>query len=125
MTFNASKYWPAIKWWELRRPLYNFVLFVVGAVTILIALLIGERFVAPGDDFIEPMGLLLGALAYGVMANVCYTFGWISEILWCGDDPLRAAVLRPKIFKIGLIFSVVLTLHPSVLIPMIWIYLNK
>lgn len=125
MTFNALKYWQAIKRWELRRLIYNLVLFVVGAVTILIVLRVGERFVPPGDDVIKPMGLLLGVLIYGLMANVCYTFGWISEILWCGDDCVRAAVLRPRIYKVGLIFSVILTLQPAVLLPMTWNYLKK
>ena len=62
-----------------------------------------------------PHGLLLPPLAivvFGVLANLFYTAGWVSEVLfnvWWRDDP---PAVGPFLFRQGLIFSVGLTLLP-------------
>jgi hypothetical protein len=49
---------------------------------------------------------------YGVMANVCYTLGWVAEVLarrvW-GDS---AAGFGQISFTLGVLFSVLLTVSP-------------
>ena len=70
-----------IRWWELRRLLYNAVLLSVGMAAIAGMEWLMGRVIPLGEDAIEPMALVLGVVAYGIMANLCYTFGWVVE-LW-------------------------------------------
>jgi len=58
------------------------------------------RVIAKGEDAIEPMVLFLGVVVYAIMANLCYTLGWVIE-LW-----------GRKMFRAGLLFSCVLTSLP-------------
>jgi hypothetical protein len=81
-----------IWWWECRRPLYNLLVVaggVVGWLLLSTSIWLTQPFL-PSDDAGEVtlftvifQGLLfaLGLIA----ANVCYTAGWVSEL-----------VLRPK-----------------------------
>jgi len=69
----------------------------------------------------EPIGLpdppifaIFGVLAYGILANLFYTSGWISELL------VRTALTAKKAstfgliaFRIGVNFSILLTLCPA------------
>ena len=51
-------------------------------------------------------------VAYGIAANVCYSFGylmeWLLDRLW-GDE---VAPVGPTLFRHGLVFSVGLTVLP-------------
>jgi hypothetical protein len=64
-----------------------------------------------------PDGPLLGifaVIAYGILANVCYTAGWLSELMMrsrLSHDGL--AVYAVKTFRLGVQFSVLLTLLPA------------
>ncbi|HVN93338.1 MAG TPA: hypothetical protein VMT38_06570 [Terracidiphilus sp.] len=99
-------------WWEWRRLLYNFLLLVIG-----IASMIGFEFlmgnvIPPGEDAEEPINLFLGVTAYGIMANVCYTMGWIVELATRNASPTLARKRGEKMFRAGLIFSCILTTAP-------------
>jgi len=111
--------WDAIVWWEIRRVPYNAVLAILGVVTTAVVLWLGSH-VAPDVGF-EPLGLIAGALLYGLGANVFYTLGWISEILWSGGDTSLTERFRKRVFSVGLIASCVLTLLPAVFIPALWL----
>lgn len=101
-----------IRWWELRRLLYNLTLLVVGVGAIAGMEGLMAKALPPGEDAVEPLGLILGVLAYGFLANVCYTLGWLVE-LWGRKTDLPAARRRgEKMFRVGLIFSCVLTSIP-------------
>jgi hypothetical protein len=65
--------------------------------------------------------MFFGAIAYGVFANLAYTLGWITELLWSWGDTERTEAMRPRIFWVGVAFSVTLTLLPALLVPLIWI----
>src|SRR5436309_105001 len=72
--------WDTIIWWELRRIPFNVLLFVVGILSLGSILLIGSYFVTPGEDVIEPLAMIFGAIVYGVFANLAYTLGWATEL---------------------------------------------
>lgn len=116
--------WDAIVWWEVRRIPYNAALALVGATATCIVLWLGSHFVAPGEDVEEPLGLLAGAALYSLCANVFYTLGWISELLWSGGDTSRTDQFRKRVFSAGLIGSCLLTLLPAALIPALWVILG-
>lgn len=89
-----------IGWWEARRLAYNLVVGLTG----------------------EPVGLpdppllaIVGVVAYGVMANVCYTGGWVVELIVRRLWGPAAGAFGEIAFALGVAFSVVLTLSPVAL----------
>jgi hypothetical protein len=74
-----------IAWWESRRIAYNVVVGVVGLITAAVMVTVAFTCESQGG---APLGLpdppalaIVGVLIYGVLANVCYTGGWITELL--------------------------------------------
>jgi hypothetical protein len=63
----------------------------------------GSAAVKPGE---EPIGMLFGPVIFVVMANVCYTLGWVVDTIFYNGRP------RTRLYKSGLIPSVVLTALP-------------
>jgi len=102
-------------WWEERRMAFNLIVGSAGCATVALTTLL---FSLPGNfGGGPPMGFLLGGAAvYGILANLCYFLGPITELmlyrLW-GDEAPRAG---PVLFRQGLIFSVGLTLFPILLV---------
>ncbi|MEO6845944.1 MAG: hypothetical protein ABI443_01410 [Chthoniobacterales bacterium] len=113
--------WDAIVWWELRRILFNLIILVVGCLSIGILIFIGSHYAQPGQDVLEPMAMLVGAVMYAIAANLFYSMGWISEVLWSNGDTSRTESIRQKVFVIGVIFSIGLTLLPGIIPPLIWV----
>jgi len=98
-----------IGWWERRRPLFNLVVGATGLVTLSV---IG---VASGGGIFTQPGLWLGVTAYGVAANLCYSFGAPLELClerWLGRETYGVG---PALFRYGLVYSVGLTLFPLAL----------
>jgi hypothetical protein len=101
-----------IIWWELRRIAYNAILFVVGIASIIVFEILMDKVLPPGEDAEEPFGLLLGVIAYGIAANICYTLGWIVELYSRRANPAVAREKGKRNYRIGLAFSCVLTTAP-------------
>lgn len=105
-----------LTWWEARRMAYNVIVGGTGLFTLLVIRLIS--LLPPGLP--SPLDWR-PVLAYGVIANVCYTFGWATEALaqriW-GD---RCPAIGPALFRQGLAFSVGLTLLPILVISIAWL----
>jgi hypothetical protein len=110
----------AIGWWEARRIPYNLV---VGSAGIFTCIIMG--IVATGNFFLlnsdfglpdPPLFALFGVVIYGITANVCFTGGWLAELvlrkIWPGEAD-RFATLT---FSVGLVFSVLLTLAPGIVV---------
>ena len=103
-----------VQWWESRRLMYNAIVGGVGLFTLTYMYLL-ERFLFDPGPF-ELANFAIGALAYGLAANVCYTAGWIVENLverWM-KRPVYG--LGPALFRHGLVFSIGLTLLPVAVI---------
>jgi hypothetical protein len=114
--------WDSIVWWELRRIPYNLLMLVVGVLSLSSILFIGSYFVRLGEDVIEPLAMVAGAVVFGGFANLAYTLGWITELLWSWGDTERTESMRSLIFWMGTAFSVAVTLLPAFLIPLIWVF---
>lgn len=108
--------WDVIFWWEIRRIQYNLALFGAGVVTIAVILTAGSRYVEHFD--FEPFGIFVGAVLYGLAANAAYTLGWITELLWTANSQ-ETAIRRRRMFRLGLLGSLALTLLPALVIPAI------
>jgi hypothetical protein len=100
-----------IGWWERRRLAFNVVVGIAGVGTLAVVTALG--YLPPGPHGLFPP---LGAvIAYGVMANLCYTAGWAIESAahaFFGGELLPSG---PVLFRQGVLFSVGLTLLPIVL----------
>jgi hypothetical protein len=104
-----------IAWWEARRLRFNLYVGIVGAVTWLLVIIAGSAAVKPGVDFEEPLAMIFGPFVYGFVANICFTFGWIVDTLSYRGMP------RTRLYKAGVIFSVVLTSLPGIWAVVAWL----
>jgi len=106
-----------LTWWESRRLIYNVIVGATGVVTL--GILAAISIIPPGLPRITPP--IPAILAYGVLANICFTFGPFVEIalqrLW--KD--RVLPVGPSLFRQGLSFSVGLTLLPIILASGMWV----
>ena len=104
----------------MRRPTFNLAVGTAGIVTcaVIVALgvaaesLVGVPFGLPDP----PIVAVLGVILYGIMANVCYTAGWISELVIRRAWPAEAEAFATLSFSLGLVFSVILTVIPVIVI---------
>lgn len=107
-----------IRWWESRRLFFNVIVGITGLVTCVLLIVCALT----ADSLVgEPIGMTDGPLLgvflivpYALLANVCYTAGWISELLVrtarTADD---AATLAVRAFRAGITFSIFVTLAPA------------
>jgi len=104
-----------IRWWESRRYTFNAFLLAVAFASWLLVMTAGSAAVKPGEDFEEPMAMLSGTVIYVVMANIFYTLGWVVDTIFYNGRP------RNRLYKSGLIFTVVLTALPGVWAVVAWL----
>jgi hypothetical protein len=104
--------WQVISWWEWRRLAFNGLLLLIGIAALIGFEILMEKAIAPGEDAEEPFGLFLSFVAYGVMANVCYTPGWLVELIQREKDPVLARERGKRNFRRGMWFSCILTTAP-------------
>lgn len=109
-----------IRWWESRRLFFNLVVGCTGLLTCF--LLIACAFTSDslvGEPIGMPDGPLLGLFfipVYAVLANICYTGGWIAELLVrTAGKPERAAAFGLKAFRLGVTFSIFVTFCPALI----------
>ena len=104
-----------IGWWESRRFAYNVLVGLVGMGSWISVVVFGSMAVKPGVDFEEPLGLIIVPFFWAFMANLCYTSGWVLDTTLYNRAPSR------KLFKAGLIFSLLLTALPGLWAFTVWI----
>ena len=104
-----------IRWWESRRLRFNVLVGVVGAVTWILVMTAGSAAVKPGEDFEEPIMMIIGPPLYGLLANICFTFGWVVDVILYRGAP------RQQLFRAGLVFSVILTALPGLWAGAAWL----
>jgi hypothetical protein len=107
-----------IGWWELRRIAYNLIVGAAGIFTC--GSILGIAAIS-SEIYGEPLGLpdppflvMLGIFAYGIAANICFTGGWMGELLAHKIWPEKMERFAGAAFFFGLMFSVTLTLLPAV-----------
>jgi hypothetical protein len=120
---RAESAWQVVRWWEARRIAFNLLVGTAGIITAVIMLTtaaISERLLG------EPIGMpdppifaVLGAVAFVVGANVCYTGGWVAELLVRRAWPDQSEQFGTLTFTLGLPFAVVVTLLPAALVSLV------
>lgn len=109
----------AIAWWKIRRIPFNLLMLPAGLASGFIVASVGSHVFKADQDIGSPF---IEAVFY-VLANLCYTLGWITEILWGWGDTRLTEAVRPKVFRPGLLFSVGLTFLPATILC--WLGLSK
>jgi hypothetical protein len=107
-----------IRWWEARRIPFNLIVGASGVVSLGIISLIS---ILPpsAHGFSIPF---LGIVAYGVLANLCYSLGPAVELTVEKLSGGRVLPTGPLLLRAGLTFSVGLTLVlPVILVVIGWI----
>jgi len=105
-----------LNWWESRRATFNLVVGATGVVTLLIVRAIS--LMPPGVPMFFDWRPVV---AYGLLANVCYTFGFAVEATAQRIFGDRCPAIGPVLFRQGLAFSVGLTLLPILLVSIGWL----
>jgi len=108
-----------VRWWESRRLVFNKAVGAAGLVTLAGVSLFAA--LPPHSTSLGLPDMLLVAAVYGVLANGCYTRGWMAELLARRVWGRSAPDLGPLLFRQGLIFSVGLTLLPILLMVLSWV----
>ncbi len=109
-----------IGWWETRRIPYNLIVGSAGVLSVIVVGIVGAgSSILFNSDFgvpDPPLFALFAVVIYGIMANVCFTGGWLAELvlrkIWLREAD-RFATLS---FSLGLLFSVLLTLAPGIVV---------
>ena len=102
-----------IKWWEKRRLAYNAVVAGCGIGTAAVAVL------TLNPPFEVLMALGAPGLPFLIMANVCYTLGWMVESLLHKIWGRSLRPVGPALFRAGLTLAVGVTLVIPTIILMI------
>ena len=100
-----------IKWWEKRRLFYNAAVGSAGLVTMITATTIVSFL--EGRLILDPW---IGAVIFGVMANVCYCLGPTVEILITKIWGRSVLPTGPALYRMGLTFSVGLAFLPMLFV---------
>ncbi len=112
--------WQVIGWWETRRLAFNLIVGSVGVVTsVLIGVVaLGGEILFNGEIGVPdpPIFVVFFALICGFVANVLYTGGWLCELLVRLAWPRQADRFATITMSSGLVFSVLLTASPGVLV---------
>jgi hypothetical protein len=112
--------WDVIEWWERRRLSFNKIVLATGTVTCILMIscgLLAERLVGEAIGIPNPPALVpVSIIAYAIFANLCYTGGWITELLLARfRSGVSTTAFALRAFRLGMRFSIGLTLFPAVL----------
>jgi hypothetical protein len=100
-----------IVWWEVRRIAFNLVLLPMGLVGLLLLLMQSNPSPNLGaeNDFVP----FLSGLAALVVANICYTSGWIVNVIAWLVWGQRATRLGPVLWLLGTVLSILGSFAPA------------
>jgi hypothetical protein len=109
-----------IGWWETRRVQFNLIVGSAGIVSCVVIAIVGagSYFLFDSDFGLPdpPVFALFGILLYGILANACFTGGWVAELIVRKIWPIEADRFATLSFSLGLAFSVLLTLVPGIVV---------
>ena len=106
-----------IGWWESRRIPFNLIVGIAGVITCIcagavlgVAAILDPRNLDVGSPILGPILIAL----YAILANICYTGGWIAELIIRKLWPHEAERFAQSSFFLGVVLSVLLTLAPGI-----------
>lgn len=122
----VSTAWQAIGWWEARRVAFNLVIGGAGILSGLVVGVvgIGSYFLFDSDFGVPdpPLFAVLAVVIYAIFANICYTGGWIVELVIRQAWPEQADRFATLTLALGIIFAIALTLSPGALVGAVGLF---
>jgi hypothetical protein len=109
--------WSIVHWWESRRVAYNAAVGAAGVATLTTMFVFAHLPPHPIPFMIPPVAVV----AYGVLANICYSAGPVLDLLICRTWGDQYEAVGPALFRYGFVFSIGLTLLPIPLAVGSWI----
>jgi len=112
--------WQVIGWWEARRIPFNLIVGCVGVVSCAIIGVVGL-----GGHFLfnsefglpdPPLFPVFAVAFYAFVANVCYTGGWLAELVIRTAWPTQADRYATLSLSFGLLLSVLVTSLPGIIV---------
>ena len=109
-----------IAWWELRRIPYNLIVGALGLICLFVyyAAIEGSGHLQPGEDAVEPIMLIVTP----VLVNVCYTGGWIVEVIGRLSGTIDSVHFSPRLLKLGIGISFIIVSLPAVFWLSVYIF---
>src|SRR5947209_430446 len=121
-----STAWQAIGWWETRRAAFNLIVGIAGIASSLVVSVvgIGSYFLFDSDFGVPdpPLFAVLAVVIYAIMANVCYTGGWLAELVIRKAWPEQADRFAELSLALGVIFGVMLAISPGVVVGAVGLF---
>jgi hypothetical protein len=109
-----------VAWWELRRLPYNMIIAATSVLTLSVFYAVAFGCERSGGIALgmprPPLLVLIAFVAYWIVVNAFYTFGWILELLVARVWHVSTPVFGPIAFTLGTAVSVVVTLVPAGLV---------
>jgi hypothetical protein len=109
-----------IGWWEARRIPFNLIVGGAGVLTCIVVVIVGlgaEILFNSEFGLPDPPGFaVVGIVLYAIVANLFFTAGWLAELAIRKIWPHEADRFATLTLSLGLIFSVLLTLSPGIVV---------
>jgi hypothetical protein len=109
---NLDTPWQIILWWEIRRIPFNLIVGIVGIFTLIFLFALEMLLKNDFLDEVLPDPPMIAIFGYGILANICFTGGWVAELFARKTFKEESKNFGEILFFFGLTFSVVLTLLP-------------
>jgi ABC-type branched-subunit amino acid transport system permease subunit len=110
----------AIGWWEARRVPFNLIVGSAGIVSVAVVSVVGlGAYFLFNSDFglpDPPLFALVGVIFYALVVNVCYTGGWIVELVIRTVWPEQADRFATLSLSLGLLLTILVTLLPGIVV---------
>jgi hypothetical protein len=109
-----------IGWWEARRVPFNLIVGCAGVVSIAVVSIVGlgASFLFNSDFGLPdpPLFAIFGVILYALVVNICYTGGWIVELVIRIAWPEQTDRFATLSLALGLLLTILVTLLPAVLV---------
>jgi hypothetical protein len=113
-THDPSSFRSLVAWWELRRIPFNMLVGATGIASVTVwAWLSIHYFQNPNYD--SDFNPILSGIFFAILANVFYTTAWIVEGISLAFRKHGSKAVGPRLFKLGLCFSLILASLPGLL----------
>jgi len=100
-------------WWEIRRFVYNIIVFPFGIIGLSFAQFLYDTFKFPPFNPTADILWIFNILFAAIIANLCYCGGAFFEVVAAFFSDEKAKRAAPWLWAEGLIFSIAMCFLPA------------
>jgi ABC-type branched-subunit amino acid transport system permease subunit len=109
-----------IGWWEARRVPFNLIVGSAGIVSVAVVSVVGlGAYFLFNSDFglpDPPLFAVFGVIFFALVVNICYTGGWIVELVIRTVWPEQADRFAELSLSLGVLLTILVTLLPGIVV---------